>query len=131
MSMFALTLTFAAVLALLLVTVLGLWLARRRQTRRIEKLNEELIAATSLLNDCTVLERATVAYLAGGDDRDVKMDVRTVGRALHALKRRGLVGDRKTQRVLFQREEARPGEPARVSAHPTSGRQSYWYRIPG
>ena len=85
--------------------------------------NEELIAATNLLDDSAILERATVAYLAKGPDGAGKAEPAVARRALRSLARRGLAGERKAQRVLFQRDQR-----GTVSAYPVSGRVSYWYR---
>ena len=85
--------------------------------------NDELIAAARLLDDCAILERATVTYLAEGPKGPGKAGIAAVRQVLAGLENQGLAGEWKAQRVTFQRDRA-----GTVSAHPVSGRLSYWYR---
>jgi diguanylate cyclase (GGDEF)-like protein/PAS domain S-box-containing protein len=80
MSTIALTLILAAVLALLLVTIVGLWLNKRRVTRRINKLNEELIATS---DDASVGRRLSTA-----DAGNVGVLAATINKLFDALAER-------------------------------------------
>lgn len=88
--------------------------------------NEELIAASSLLDDCAVLERSTVAYLTNAAGGTSKADHAAVRRALRGLAQRGLAGEWKVQRVQFLHQKN--GRTETVSAHLRPGRLSYWFR---
>ena len=96
MSTIVLTLILAAVLALLLVTIIGLWLAKRRTRKRIEKLNAELIATA---DDSSVGRRLSTA-----DEGYVGNLAATINRLFDALaEREEEIQDRDKMFVDFAR----------------------------
>ncbi len=96
MSTFGLTILLAAVLALLLVAVIGLLLSKRRVARRIVKLNDELIATSG---DASVGRRLSTA-----ESGDVGRLAATINKLFDALAERDeVIQDRDRMFVEFAR----------------------------